>query len=99
MRSRRPIRSGNRSRACSGRERERERLSPWLGAAARSGVTELRRFASGLWRDYRAVAAAMTLPWSNVQVEGQVNRLKLIKRSMYGRASFDLLRLRVLHHG
>ncbi|MCA1636391.1 MAG: transposase [Acidobacteria bacterium] len=74
-------------------------LSPWLKTAARSGVAELRRFASSLWRDYRAVEAAMTLPWSNGQVEGQVNRLKPIKRSMYGRANFDLLRLRVLHNG
>jgi transposase len=76
-----------------------QRLSPWLNAASRSGVCELRRFASGLWRDYRAVEAAMTSPWSNGQVEGQVNRLKLIKRRMYGRANFDLLRLRVLHSG
>jgi transposase len=74
-------------------------LSPWLKTAARSGVAELRRFALGLWRDYRAIEAAMTLPWSNGQVEGQINRLKLIKRSMYGRANFDLLRLRVLHAG
>ena len=43
-----------------------------------------------------AVLAALSLPWSNGQVEGQVNRLKLIKRQMYGRAKFDLLRLRVL---
>jgi hypothetical protein len=42
--------------------------------------------------------AGLTLPWSNGPVEGQVNRLKLIKRSMYGRAKFDLLKLRVLHH-
>ena len=43
-----------------------------------------------------AAQAALALPWSNGQVEGQVNRLKLIKRQMYGRAGFDLLRLRVL---
>ncbi len=57
----------------------------------------LRRFVSGLTRDRDAVEAALHLPWSNGPVEGQVHRLKLIKRQMYGRASFDLLRLRVLH--
>jgi hypothetical protein len=53
--------------------------------------------ASSLLRDQHAVEAALTLPWSNGPVEGHVHRLKLIKRQMYGRASFDLLRLRVLH--
>ena len=53
-------------------------------------------FANGLQRDLTAVSAGLSLPWSNGQVEGQINRLKLIKRSMYGRASFDLLRHRVL---
>lgn len=52
--------------------------------------------ASPLTRDRDAVEAALHLPWSNGPVEGQVHRLKLIKRQMYGRASFDLLRLRVL---
>ena len=47
-------------------------------------------------RDKEAVQAALSLPWSNGPVEGQVHRLKLIKRQMYGRASFDLLTLRVL---
>lgn len=50
-----------------------------------------------LRRDQDAIAAALQLPWSNGMVEGQIHRLKLIKRQMYGRASFDLLRLRVLH--
>ncbi len=54
-------------------------------------------YVSGLTRDRDAVEAALHLPWSNGPVEGQVHRLKLIKRQMYGRASFDLLRLRVLH--
>jgi transposase len=58
--------------------------------------TALSRFVSGLIRDREAVEAALHLPWSNGPVEGQVHRLKLIKRQMYGRASFDLLRLRVL---
>ena len=56
----------------------------------------LAGFARHLLRDQDAVAAALQLPWSNGMVEGQVHRLKLIKRQMYGRASFDLLRLRVL---
>ncbi|HEY6375163.1 MAG TPA: transposase, partial [Edaphobacter sp.] len=54
-------------------------------------------FARHLRRDKDAVAAALQLPWSNGMVEGQIHRLKLIKRQIYGRASFDLLRLRVLH--
>ncbi len=59
-------------------------------------VAELGSFANGLQRDLAAVTAGLSLPWSNGQVEGQINRLKLIKRTMYGRASFDLLRKRVL---
>jgi transposase len=50
-----------------------------------------------LLKDYPAIRAALTVQWSNAQVEGHVNRLKVIKRDMYGRAKFDLLRLRVLH--
>jgi transposase len=78
------------------RERCPELLDPWLEAADESNVLELKRFASGLKQDYAAVRAGIELPWSNGQLEGQVNRLKLIKRVMYGRAGFDLLRLRVL---
>ena len=65
----------------------------WLGAAS---TTALCRFAEGLRADYQAVRAAITLPWSNGPVEGQINRLKLIKRQMFGRAKFDLLRRRIL---
>ena len=54
------------------------------------------RFAYGLQKDISAVAAAVDTPWSNGQVEGQVNRLKALKRQMYGRAGFPLLRARVL---
>lgn len=68
-------------------------LGPWLAAAEQS---ELRTLAVGLRRDYDAVLAAVCFRWSNGQVEGQVNRLKLIKRTMYGRASYPLLRRRVL---
>ncbi len=68
-------------------------LAPWLAQAERS---ELRSLAAGLRRDRDVVLAAILFPWSNGQVEGQVNRLKLIKRTMYGRAGFALLRRRVL---
>lgn len=78
------------------RQREAEALECWLKAAVSSGIEELQSFAVGIERDKAAVVAALMLVWSNGQVEGQVNRLKLIKRSMYGRANFDLLRQRVL---
>jgi len=78
------------------RERQAARLEPWLQAVAESHLPELQSFARGLRLDLGAVAAALTEEWSNGQVEGQVHRLKLIKRSMYGRANFDLLRARVL---
>lgn len=67
----------------------------WLDAAQRS---DLASFAGGVERDYDAVLAAIIFRWSNGQVEGHVHRLKAIKRAMYGRAGFDLLRKRVLHH-
>jgi transposase len=79
------------------RARDAERLDEWLQAACTSDIPTLVGFASGLQNDYAAVKAAFCLPWSNGQVEGQVNRLKCIKRQLYGRAKFDLLRLRVLH--
>lgn len=69
-------------------------LDAWLTAAER---TELRSFAMGLRRDHDAVLAALLFRWSNGQVEGHVHRLKLIKRTMYGRANLDLLRRRLLH--
>lgn len=71
-------------------------LDPWLERVANSNITALKNFAGGLKQDYDAVKAAVSLEWSNGQVEGQVNRLKMIKRQMYGRASFELLRKRVL---
>ncbi|HEY6407754.1 MAG TPA: transposase [Ktedonobacteraceae bacterium] len=72
-------------------------LPRWIEEAKASGLPELRRFAEGLLRDYDAVRAALSFEYSQGQTEGQVHRLKLIKRQGYGRASFDLLRLRVLH--
>jgi transposase len=78
------------------RTRERSAFAPWLEAAAACAVPEIRTFAASLRRDAAAVDAALAHPWSSGQVEGQVTRLKLIKRQMYGRAEFDLLRRRVL---
>jgi transposase len=78
------------------RERHVDALESWLTRARMSGIPEVVSFVAGLRRDQAAVAAALTLPFSNGQVEGQVNRLKFIKRSGYGRAKFDLLRQRVL---
>lgn len=79
------------------RERAGERLDAWIAAACASEVGELRRFAQGLWPDIMAVRAGLTLGWSNGQTEGHVNRLKTLKRQMYGRAGFVLLRQRLLH--
>ncbi len=71
-------------------------LDDWLDASATSNVAAVRTFAAGIKQDYAAVRAALETPWSNGQTEGQVTKLKLIKRAMYGRANFDLLRQRVL---
>lgn len=79
--------------------RGEEKLNEWFEKVAHSGVVEFKNFATGLRRDERAVRAAMKTEWSNGQTEGQVNRLKLLKRQMYGRAKFDLLRARVLYAG
>lgn len=62
-----------------------------------SQLPAFHTFVTGVRKDKDAVLAGLTLPWSTGPVEGHVNRLKLIKRSMYGRAEFDLLRLRVLY--
>jgi transposase len=77
------------------RRRSELSLAEWLAKAEASSCAELRSFAAGLRPDEAAVAAALTEDWSNGPVEGQVNRLKLIKRSMYGRAGFQLLRARL----
>ena len=78
------------------RGREAAQLDPWLQKAERSAVPPLQRFAKRLRADYEAVQAAVSLDWSNGQTEGQINRLKTIKRQMYGRASLDLLERRFL---
>lgn len=79
------------------RKREGHRLQDWKQQVAQSGLAEVQRFAKGLKRDQEAVLAGLTVVYSNGQVEGQVNKLKLLKRTMYGRADFPLLRQRVLH--
>jgi len=79
------------------KEKRRWDFPDWLLKAKSCGLAELRNFALGLQKDIAAVEAALTHEWSNGPVEGQNNRLKTIKRQMYGRANFDLLRLRVLY--
>ena len=79
------------------RDKRVEGLPSWLQRAQASTVRELRQFAQGIERDRAAVEAALSRSESNGQTEGHVTRLKLIKRAMYGRAKFDLLRLRVIH--
>jgi len=78
------------------RSRDASALKPWVAEATTSGVPELQTFAEGIRRDQAAVLAALTYNWSQGQVEGQIHRLKLLKRQSYGRAGFDLLRHRVL---
>ena len=78
-------------------KREGQRLDSWLATVAESGLPELQSFAAGVEKDKDAVKAGLTWQVNNGMVEGQVTKLKLIKRSMYGRAGFALLRKRVLH--
>jgi transposase len=78
------------------RQRTPSELQTWIETVLMSGLPDLKRFATGLRQD-AAVRAACELPYSNGQTEGQVTRLKLLKRQMYGRAKLDLLRQRVLH--
>ena len=80
------------------RHREEGAFERWLARARASEADALHRFATGLVKDQAAVSAGLTLEWSNGQTEGHVNRLKVLKRAMYGRAGFDLLRQRVLFH-
>jgi transposase len=78
------------------RQRQGEKLEEWLHRAEASVIVELNHFATGLRGDYQAVKADLSYEWSQGQVEGQVNRLKFIKRQGYSRANSDLLRKRVL---
>ena len=72
------------------------KLGVWLKDAQRSGLYAMQRFARTLQRDIDAVRSAIAEPWSNGQTEGQINRLKALKRAMYGRAGPELLRARML---
>ena len=79
------------------RERDVDGLYAWLRQAEASGIAEMLALVRSIWLDRLAVEAAVRMEWSNGQVEGSVNKLKLTKRAMYGRAKFDLLRQRLLH--
>ena len=81
------------------RERSGEHLAAWLAEVEASQLPAFDSFVTGIHQDQDAVLAGLTLPWSTGPVEGHVNRLKLLKRSMYGRANLELLKRRVLHHG
>ena len=78
------------------RQRQPTQLDLWLTRATTSTIEALRRFATGLYEDYAAVKAGVTLPWSTSPVEGHINRLKMLKRQMFGRAHLDLLSRRFL---
>ena len=77
-------------------ERHAGGLLTWLDTVEQSAVPALCSFATGLRHDAAAMTAALTYAWSNGQVEGQINKLKLTKRQMYGRAKLDLLKARLL---
>ncbi len=79
------------------RQHTGEQLDAWLAKVEDSHLEVFEPFVTGVQKDKDAVFAGLTLPWSNGPLEGHINGLKLIKRSMYGRAEFDLLTLRVLH--
>jgi transposase len=72
-------------------------LEDWLVRAEATQMPSLRSLARGLRQDFDAVKAGLTLEWSSGRVEGNVNRIKMIKRTGYGRAEFDLLRSRILY--
>lgn len=71
-------------------------LAVWAKQAEQGGIAEIRSFATGLRKDWDAVVAGLTMTWSSGKVEGDVNRVKMIKRQMFGRANPDLLRRSVL---
>jgi transposase len=73
------------------RARQPEQLDTWLPQATTSSLAVFRRLAKSFQRDYAAVKAGLTLPWSSGPVEGHINRLKMLKRQMFGRARLDLL--------
>ncbi|MGW2964490.1 transposase [Streptomyces sp. NPDC001220] len=86
----------DRSRPVFRPERQGERLPQWLDAVRQDDLPSLHTLAAGIDRDRDAVIAGLTLPWSSGVVEGHVNRIRMLKRQMFGRAGFALLRKRVL---
>lgn len=76
--------------------KNKPQLNRWFTRVSESGSTELQRVAAGMETDTAAICEAITSSWSNGVVEGHVNRLKMLKRQMYGRARFELLRRRVM---
>jgi transposase len=78
-------------------EQPEERLEEWIGEVAAAGLPEFLAFVTKLRQDLNAVLAGLRLPWSQGQTEGHITKLKLLKRSMYGRGGFDLLKQRVLY--
>jgi hypothetical protein len=79
------------------RDQQSDALLPWLEKAKTCPYQEVRRLAQGLSNEFSALCASLSEPWSTGQVEGQITKLKLLKRQRYGRANIDLLRLRLLH--
>ena len=79
-------------------QEKQESFLSWFEKARLCEIGTISRFAHNLFRDKEAIMAAMQEPWSNGQVEGQINKLKLIKRQMYGRAGIRLLRQRLQYH-
>ncbi|MFF2059965.1 transposase [Rhodococcus qingshengii] len=77
-------------------ERLGKQLNSWMAAVAADDLPQLHRFVRRLETDHAAVLNGLTLPHSSGAVEGHVNRIKMLKRQMYGRAGFDLLRKRIL---
>jgi transposase len=73
-----------------------DRLDQWLREASRCGIKAIHRFARTVGHDLAAMRNASTECWSNGPVEGQINRLKMLKRAMYGRAGVELLRARLM---
>jgi len=78
------------------KQRDGEAFPSWMERMSQSRIREMKSLAAGLERDRAAVAAALEYEWSSGPTEGHINRLKTLKRAMYGRAKFDLLRIKVL---
>jgi transposase len=78
------------------KQRDQAAFPGWMERASQSRIPEMKSLAAGIERDRAAVVAALAYEWSNGTTEGHINRLKTLKRAMYGRAKFDLLRIKVL---